>query len=82
MLGFDMSNNKNHVYLPVNISEALPNLEGYIAAHCSIKEISMENFRGLNKLKTLYLFDNLIEKIPTDAFNDLIELDFLSLRKN
>lgn len=36
-------------------------------------------FRGLNSLTSLYLTDNSIARLNSDAFDDLVGLDFLSL---
>jgi Leucine-rich repeat (LRR) protein len=71
--------NPNIVYLPVNISENLPNLIKYNAAHCKIKELFNENFRGLWDLEELELHHNEIEKIKYDTFQRLYKLQRLQL---
>lgn len=40
-----------------------------------------DSFRNLRKLKSLYLYSNQIESIPDNAFEDLVQLEELSLRK-
>lgn len=74
--------NRKISFLPIDVAENFPNLEAYNAVLCSITKISKRNFKDLSKLKAFYLYGNQIEKIPTDALNDLNELEFLSLSKN
>jgi Leucine rich repeat len=81
MLGLNMNHNQNAEFLLVQVSESYPNLKGYSAHGCSIKEVSKEHFEGLNKLKHLALSFNQIEKIFSDTFEDLVLLEKLYLRK-
>lgn len=81
VLGFLLDENKNIFHLPIDVAESFPNLQGFDAYNCSIKEFSKRNFEGLSKLKTLYLGYNQIETIPMDSLIDLIELEFFSLGK-
>lgn len=74
------NNNKNISFLPVKVSENFPYLLAY-AGHCSVKEIYLENFEGLRKLKVLNLIGNQIEKISNDTFDDLTALERLYLGK-
>lgn len=74
-------NNKDIQYLPDQVNENFPNLIGYSADECSIKEISKGNFMGLNKLILLDLRHNKIEKIESYVFEDLQELRDLRLSK-
>lgn len=46
-----------------------------------IKTIPKKVFKNLKKLKTLYLFNNQINKISGAAFEDLISLEELALCK-
>lgn len=64
----DALRNRKIDYLPRNIGEFFPNIVALDAAHCSIKEITKENFKGLSKLRLLRLASNKIEKIDDDAF--------------
>lgn len=66
---FNAEDNMKNEYLPTNIGETFPNLLGLNAHNCSIKEITRENFRGLNKLRTLILANNQIETIEDDTFD-------------
>jgi Leucine-rich repeat (LRR) protein len=81
IFGLDFYNNKKIFFLPIQVGENFLNLIAYLAHDCSVKEISQRNFKGLNKLKKLSLGGNQIENIPNDTFNDLVVLEFLSLRK-
>lgn len=78
----DFFTNRNIFYLPVNVSESFPKLSFYNAQNCSIKAISKENFEGLFELKKLYLDNNEIAKIPSDIFDDLGQLEWLTLGEN
>jgi hypothetical protein len=48
------SENKNILYLPVQVSENFPRLLTYSASNCSIKQVSKENFAGLKNLIALF----------------------------
>lgn len=74
--------NKKIFYLPEKVSEKFTNLILYSANECLIREISKLNFKSLKFLKSLYLHNNQIEKIPGDTFEDLVNLNELELRKN
>lgn len=82
MLGIQLSNNKKVFHLPIDIAEKFPYLLGYDAEHCSVREISEHNFKGLGGLRVLYLFGNQIEEIPARTFKDLSQLEYLGLSKN
>lgn len=77
--GIEMWKNKKILYLPENVAPQLPNLKVYNAYSCSILAISRINFRGLKNLQGLYLGRNQIEKIDNGTFDDLVELEVLSL---
>lgn len=62
-------------YLPNNMGEKFPNLLVVAARICSIKQISKDVFKGLNKLKVLSLGHNKIEKIDRDTFDYLPALE-------
>lgn len=79
--GLRMYGNKKIKFLPLSIDKVIPNLVAYSASHCTIKTISKDNFKNLNKLKELHLRDNLIEKIYGNTFEDLVALEQLNLRK-
>jgi Leucine-rich repeat (LRR) protein len=73
--------NRKIFFLPINVSEAYPNLVLYNAGLCSLKRISLKNFRGLFKLQELFLYTNRIEIVRSDTFKDLISLQQLHLGK-
>jgi Leucine rich repeat len=79
--GLSFTNNENIFFLPENVAEKFPNLLLYTAAKCSIKEVSCQNFKGLKYLKWLILQHNQIEKIKSNTFEDLQELDWIALSK-
>lgn len=80
--GLSFYTNKNISFLPVNVAEVFPDLEGYSADDCSIKIVSKIYFQNLSKLTTLGLSNNLIERIPTNTFEDLTSVEIITLRKN
>lgn len=77
--GILFDRNKKIAHLPVKIDESFPSLMGYSAYACSIKGISKANFKGLNKLRYLSLQRNMIEIVPSDSFDDLLNLEYLKL---
>lgn len=72
-------NNKNIYFLPSDVYETFPNLIELDADKCSVFEIFKENFWNLRNLKILRLQENEIRTIPSDAFEDLKELESLLL---
>lgn len=85
MEGIVFSNNSKIEYLPYKIHTQFPNLVAYMASRCSIKQITKENFEGLNRLERLDLSFNKIQKISGNTFQGLQKLQrfrfgkFLSL---
>lgn len=73
--------NKNALFLPDNIHEAFPYLMTLSASSCSIKTVSKENLKNLNKLRGLYLDNNQIKTIRSNVFEDLTSLQRLDLGK-
>jgi Leucine-rich repeat (LRR) protein len=71
--------NRNIFYLPIKVAENLPNLLVYAANRCSVIDVSKDHFKGLSKLKYLWLSHNQIEKIPSRTFEDLPDLEKLWL---
>lgn len=80
--GLQMNNNKNISYLPIDVAERFPNLQGYQAGFCGIKELTRRNFKGLSKLRGLWLSYNQIERFLSETFVDLIGLEYLYLGDN
>lgn len=79
--GVTLYGNKKIVYLPIGVGEKFSNLIGYTAGSCSIIAISRGNFKALNKTKFLNLNSNQIEKIASDTFIELNNLEELYLSK-
>jgi Leucine-rich repeat (LRR) protein len=79
--GLYFGGNKNVNFLPNFVAEKFPNLLLYGADYCAIKEVMKQNFKGLNKLKKLYLNNNQIEKVVRGTFEDLVDLEALWLSK-
>lgn len=77
--GIDYSSNKKINYLPVNPATIFPNLAIISASGCSIKSLSRQNFEGLRKLRALYLESNKIERVNSDTFKNLDELEQIFL---
>lgn len=77
--GIDYSSNKKIQYLPVNPATIFPNLAIISASGCSIKSLSRQNFDGLRKLRALYLESNKIERVNSDTFKNLDELEQIFL---
>lgn len=80
--GIEFWENRKIHYLPEGASEKFPDLLGFSAGHCSVTAIEREIFRGLTKVKDVLLEDNQIEGIPSDTFDDLTSLVYLSLSEN
>lgn len=81
VFGLWFDSNREILNLPIEVAAQFINLLGYSASGCSVKEISYENFKGLTQLNELWLDQNQIEKISDNAFQDLIDLQFLHLGK-
>jgi hypothetical protein len=79
LLSFD--ENKNISYLPEKVDEKYSNLLVYTAENSNVQTISRNNFKGLIKLRFLYLQLNQIEMIERNTFQDLISLERLNLSK-
>lgn len=80
--GVNFSYDKKIRFLPVKISETFPKLIKYFAFGCSLTEVYKIHFENLNKLKSLVLGSNQIEKISSNTFDDLTSLEHLNLSKN
>lgn len=76
-----LSNSKIE-FLPVRLHLSFPNLRYYDAGTCAIKEISDANFVNLRQLTWLVLEGNLIETVPSEAFDGLIKLQEVDLGEN
>lgn len=80
--GLHFFENLNVLYLPVRVHEKFPNLVGYEAQNCGVREISKKNFESLEKLEWLHLDGNQIEKIGSDTFEGFGKLRWIDLSRN
>ena len=80
--GLTFYSNIKILFLPVEVSKKFPNLIAFSADETSIRDLSKENFRGLQNLQSLSLVNNKIERIYSDTFKDLKSLEILWLGKN
>lgn len=70
----DFKENEKIFYLPILVDEVFPNVLVLAATSCSIKEVRRENLQNLRKLKHLWLRNNEIEELDSEAFQDLVSL--------
>lgn len=73
--------NRKILNLPTKVAEVFPNLVFLDAEACSLTVITKEYFKNMGKLRRLDLDRNRIERIPSNAFNDLVSLEEIDLRK-
>ena len=78
---FNLAGNKNIFYLPDKVSENFTKLLTYGAHDCGVKVIRKSNFAGMSMVKALFLYNNRIEKVPSDAFEDMKALIWVYLCK-
>lgn len=69
--GFSAYKNSKFEHLPINIGEKFPNLIALQVYNCSVKRISKDSFKGLSKLRRLYIYHNQIEQIDDDVFEHI-----------
>lgn len=69
-------------YLPVQLSNVLPNLGWYFVEDSGVVEISRKNFADLSKLTKLFVYQCPLQKVHFDAFYDLVALTHLYLDQN
>lgn len=79
--GINFNANKKVKFLPVKIFQSFPNLRGYFAGNLNVSEVSHKNLQRLAKLEVLYINNNRIEKIKSDAFEGLLKLRIVNLGK-
>lgn len=81
IIALTFKKNKNISFLPIEVANSFPDLKYYSASFCSIKSVMKKHFKDLSKLKILRLDQNEIVKIKSDAFEDLVSLRWVYLRK-
>lgn len=77
--GFYAHKNQKLEHLPKNFGEKFPNLIALSARFCSIKQIRKENFKGLNRLRGLWINSNQIEKIDDNTFDYIPAMETINL---
>lgn len=75
--GLSFWQSKKIYFLPIKVDVTFPNLITYGANGCSIKTIYKDNFKNLGRMKRLDLGNNQIESVPTNAFEDCVNLEWL-----
>lgn len=80
--GIYFERSKDVKYLPEKLAEKFPDLLAMQVIHCEVKTVQKKHFANLKKLFYLSLFENKIEAISNDAFDDLPELEILYLSNN
>lgn len=78
----DFTENEKIFYLPILVDEVFPNVLVLAATSCSIKEVRRENLQNLRKLKHLWLRNNEIEELDSEAFQDLVSLRGVDFSNN
>lgn len=73
--------NKKISFLPVELASSFPMLKRFGAVDCSVRSVAKVHFKGLKMLENLFLDGNQIQKIPSDAFEDLVALKNLHMSK-
>lgn len=79
---FEFGDNRKVEYLPINIHDTFPNLAIFNAYACSLKSVSYQHFRGLNKLRQLSLSRNELTSLDEHTFDDLGRVLHLHLTEN
>ncbi|CAG9806714.1 unnamed protein product [Chironomus riparius] len=79
---FRVSNKSFPINMPIGIGELFPNLELLSIVLSPLKFIKRRNFASMEKLTTLDLRYNKIEKVPSKTFYDLPKLTTLNLSGN
>lgn len=77
----DFGNNMEIKFFPVDVARSFPNLSAYGTGDCAIKEVGKIHFQNLNKLRFLGLDNHEIETVPSDTFEGLIALMYISMGK-
>lgn len=80
--GIYFERSKDVKYLPEKLAEKFPDLLAMQVIHCEVKTVQKKHFANLKKLFYLSLFENKIEVIEIDAFDDLPKLEILYLSNN
>lgn len=80
--GFKLTQQKGVKYLPTNLFSAFPGLVAISYWYNAVKSVNENHFKGLTKLRGLFLTNNEIEHMAEDSFTDLVSLEYLNLGGN
>jgi Leucine-rich repeat (LRR) protein len=69
-------------FMPDELEDFLPNLQGIRVAHCGLKSVEKSNFEAFKDLKHLYLNDNDLETLDSDLFEANVELKVIDFTNN
>lgn len=75
-------NEKQTLFLPINLGEKFPNLENLTVVDSGLFAIDSRTFAGMNRLRVLNLKGNKIRGIQQNAFQNLKSLTHLNLSEN
>lgn len=81
VLGLVIKHQQNVEFLPIMLNKRFPNLKKYWVGKTPVRKISKQNFEKLFKLEELTLYQNKIEAIKSDTFEDLISLKRIMISK-
>lgn len=69
-------------YVPKRLGFVFPNLKILMITKSGLKLIEFRDFKNMKKLQKLYLFDNMIEKLPLCVFKYAENLEVIDLSGN
>lgn len=74
--------NQNIKHLPAGFSKFYKNIEKFSVKNSALVAVSENDFKGLTKVKELFLASNKISFLDIKSFNDLVNLEVLNLSNN
>lgn len=69
-------------YIPRNLSTIFPNLHYLLIAKCYLKEVTVEDMAGLERLEIFWVPDNNITTVPVDLFQNMPHLEQVGFSRN
>lgn len=67
---------------PINIIDVFPNVEIVMCEMVKIKKLTYPNFRGLFRIKELFMTTGILSSIDKDSFKDLTRIELLDFNYN
>lgn len=77
--GLLLAKNKQITSLSNDVGKKFPELQYYNADDCAVTSLERNNFKGLHKVKGLFLNDNQINSVEKDSFADMPQMEKLGL---